>query len=153
MVMVVPSFTSKRAISPNPYLDNPVNGYARPSGVALHYDDVPCINGSVWFHTHVQLFVFPPSSLTHTHMIVCHPAYSLIFISPLFYLSLSSILCFFSICFFSLLSIFLFPSLFSCPSTRIPLIYLSPLLLSSHFLFSSPQFVSCLSLFLISALL
>ncbi|XP_026771198.1 actin filament-associated protein 1 isoform X6 [Pangasianodon hypophthalmus] len=40
-------FTSKRAISPNPYLDNPVNGYARPSGVALHYDDVPCINGSM----------------------------------------------------------------------------------------------------------
>ncbi|XP_017557479.1 actin filament-associated protein 1 isoform X1 [Pygocentrus nattereri] len=39
-------FTSKRAVSPNPYLDNPVNGYARPSGVALHYDDVPCINGS-----------------------------------------------------------------------------------------------------------
>ncbi|XP_053367227.1 actin filament-associated protein 1 isoform X3 [Clarias gariepinus] len=47
-------FTSKRAISPNPYLDNPVNGYARPSGVALHYDDVPCINGSVWFHTHIK---------------------------------------------------------------------------------------------------
>lgn len=40
-------FTSKRAISPNPYLDNPLNGYARPSGVALHYDDVPCINGSM----------------------------------------------------------------------------------------------------------
>ncbi|XP_066522006.1 actin filament-associated protein 1 isoform X2 [Hoplias malabaricus] len=40
-------FTSKRAVSPNPYLDNPVNGYARPSGVALHYDDVPCINGSI----------------------------------------------------------------------------------------------------------
>uniref|UniRef100_A0A3B1JIS1 Actin filament-associated protein 1 n=1 Tax=Astyanax mexicanus TaxID=7994 RepID=A0A3B1JIS1_ASTMX len=40
-------FTSKRAVSPNPYLDNPVNGYARPSGVALHYDDVPCINGSL----------------------------------------------------------------------------------------------------------
>ncbi|GAA6076852.1 actin filament-associated protein 1 isoform X1, partial [Tachysurus ichikawai] len=39
-------FTSKRAISPNPYLDNPQNGYARPSGVSLHYDDVPCINGS-----------------------------------------------------------------------------------------------------------
>ncbi|XP_031440820.1 actin filament-associated protein 1 isoform X2 [Clupea harengus] len=38
-------FTSKRAVSPNPYLDNPVNGYACPSGVALHYDDVPCING------------------------------------------------------------------------------------------------------------
>ncbi|XP_059388191.1 actin filament-associated protein 1-like isoform X3 [Carassius carassius] len=38
-------FTSKRAVSPNPYLDNPVNGYACPTGVALHYDDVPCING------------------------------------------------------------------------------------------------------------
>lgn len=43
------SFTSKRAVSPNPYLDNPVNGYACPSGVALHYDDVP-INGTVSFH-------------------------------------------------------------------------------------------------------
>lgn len=40
------SFTSKRAVSPNPYLDNPVNGYACPSGMALHYDDVP-INGMV----------------------------------------------------------------------------------------------------------
>uniref|UniRef100_A0AAY4A257 Actin filament-associated protein 1 n=1 Tax=Denticeps clupeoides TaxID=299321 RepID=A0AAY4A257_9TELE len=40
-------FTSKRAVSPNPYLDNPVNGYACPSGVALHYDDVPCLNGTV----------------------------------------------------------------------------------------------------------
>ncbi|XP_028857516.1 actin filament-associated protein 1 isoform X2 [Denticeps clupeoides] len=39
-------FTSKRAVSPNPYLDNPVNGYACPSGVALHYDDVPCLNGT-----------------------------------------------------------------------------------------------------------
>ncbi|XP_035531088.1 actin filament-associated protein 1 isoform X2 [Morone saxatilis] len=38
-------FTSKRAVSPNPYLDNPVNGYACPSGMALHYDDVP-INGT-----------------------------------------------------------------------------------------------------------
>ncbi|XP_051522416.1 actin filament-associated protein 1 isoform X1 [Myxocyprinus asiaticus] len=38
-------FTSKRAVSPNPYMDNPVNGYACPTGVALHYDDVPCING------------------------------------------------------------------------------------------------------------
>ncbi|KAG7496762.1 hypothetical protein JOB18_024606 [Solea senegalensis] len=37
-------FTSKRAVSPNPYLDNPVNGYACPTGTALHYDDVP-ING------------------------------------------------------------------------------------------------------------
>ncbi|XP_073774570.1 actin filament-associated protein 1 isoform X4 [Danio rerio] len=40
-------FTSKRAVSPNPYLDNPVNGYACPTGVALHYDDVPCINGTM----------------------------------------------------------------------------------------------------------
>uniref|UniRef100_A0A8C1ZM78 Actin filament-associated protein 1 n=1 Tax=Cyprinus carpio TaxID=7962 RepID=A0A8C1ZM78_CYPCA len=40
-------FTSKRAVSPNRYLDNPVNGYACPTGVALHYDDVPCINGSL----------------------------------------------------------------------------------------------------------
>ncbi|XP_078792608.1 actin filament-associated protein 1 isoform X4 [Oryzias latipes] len=39
-------FTSKRAISPNPYLDNPANSYACPSGLALHYDDVP-INGMV----------------------------------------------------------------------------------------------------------
>uniref|UniRef100_A0A3Q0RZB2 Actin filament-associated protein 1 n=1 Tax=Amphilophus citrinellus TaxID=61819 RepID=A0A3Q0RZB2_AMPCI len=35
----------KRALSPNPYLDNPVNGYACPTGMALHYDDVP-INGT-----------------------------------------------------------------------------------------------------------
>lgn len=40
-------FTSKRAVSPNPYLDNPVNGYACPTGVPLHYDDVPCINGTM----------------------------------------------------------------------------------------------------------
>ncbi len=43
------SFTSKRAVSPNPYLDNPVNGYACPTGMALHYDDVP-INGTVRTH-------------------------------------------------------------------------------------------------------
>lgn len=43
------SFTSKRAVSPNPYLDNPVNGYACPTGMALHYDDVP-INGMVRTH-------------------------------------------------------------------------------------------------------
>uniref|UniRef100_A0A3Q3AYT9 Actin filament-associated protein 1 n=1 Tax=Kryptolebias marmoratus TaxID=37003 RepID=A0A3Q3AYT9_KRYMA len=39
-------FTSKRAISPSPYRENPVNGYACPSGMALHYDDVP-INGTL----------------------------------------------------------------------------------------------------------
>ncbi|XP_042154388.1 actin filament-associated protein 1 isoform X1 [Oncorhynchus tshawytscha] len=38
-------FTGKRAVSPNPYLDNPANSYACPSGMALHYDDVP-INGT-----------------------------------------------------------------------------------------------------------
>ncbi|XP_037537435.1 actin filament-associated protein 1 [Nematolebias whitei] len=37
-------FTSKRAISPSPYRENLINGYACPSGMALHYDDVP-ING------------------------------------------------------------------------------------------------------------
>ncbi|XP_077401387.1 actin filament-associated protein 1 isoform X3 [Vanacampus margaritifer] len=37
-------FTSKRAVSPNPYLDNTVGSYACPSGMALHYHDVP-ING------------------------------------------------------------------------------------------------------------
>ncbi|XP_077597809.1 actin filament-associated protein 1 isoform X3 [Stigmatopora nigra] len=37
-------FTSKRAISPKPYLDNHVGSYACPSGTALHYHDVP-ING------------------------------------------------------------------------------------------------------------
>uniref|UniRef100_A0A7N6FLW3 Actin filament-associated protein 1 n=1 Tax=Anabas testudineus TaxID=64144 RepID=A0A7N6FLW3_ANATE len=44
-------FTSKRAVSPNPYLDNPVNGYACPTGMSLHYDDVP-INGMVRAHVH-----------------------------------------------------------------------------------------------------
>ncbi|TNN45747.1 Actin filament-associated protein 1 [Liparis tanakae] len=39
-------FTSKRAVSPNPYLDSPVNGYSCPTGMALHYDDV-AINGAV----------------------------------------------------------------------------------------------------------
>ncbi|XP_063043139.1 actin filament-associated protein 1 isoform X1 [Engraulis encrasicolus] len=46
-------FTSKRAVSPNPYLDNPVNGYAYPSGVALHYDDVP-INGTLKEEVHYE---------------------------------------------------------------------------------------------------
>ncbi|KAJ3585215.1 hypothetical protein NHX12_013936 [Muraenolepis orangiensis] len=45
VIQLAKHFTSKRAVSPNPYLDNPVNGgYSRPTGVALHYDDVP-ING------------------------------------------------------------------------------------------------------------
>ncbi|XP_038133606.1 actin filament-associated protein 1 isoform X1 [Cyprinodon tularosa] len=37
-------FTSKRAVSPSPYRDGQLNGYACPSSTALHYDDVP-ING------------------------------------------------------------------------------------------------------------
>lgn len=50
------SFTSKRAVSPNPYLDNPVNGYACPTGMALHYDDVP-INGTVRTEPRLASFV------------------------------------------------------------------------------------------------
>nr|XP_056718226.1 actin filament-associated protein 1 isoform X3 [Euleptes europaea] len=40
-------FMNRRILSTNPYRGNPTNGYACPSGMALHYDDVPCINGSV----------------------------------------------------------------------------------------------------------
>ncbi|XP_037685255.1 actin filament-associated protein 1 isoform X1 [Choloepus didactylus] len=39
-------FMNRRVISTNPYLGGSSNGYAHPSGTALHYDDVPCINGS-----------------------------------------------------------------------------------------------------------
>ncbi|XP_054841219.1 actin filament-associated protein 1 [Eublepharis macularius] len=39
-------FMNRRVLSTNPYRGNPTNGYACPSGMALHYDDVPCINGS-----------------------------------------------------------------------------------------------------------
>ncbi|XP_040821825.1 actin filament-associated protein 1 isoform X2 [Ochotona curzoniae] len=39
-------FMNRRGISTNPYLGSHSNGYAHPSGTALHYDDVPCINGS-----------------------------------------------------------------------------------------------------------
>uniref|UniRef100_A0A8D0DXE1 Actin filament-associated protein 1 n=1 Tax=Salvator merianae TaxID=96440 RepID=A0A8D0DXE1_SALMN len=40
-------FMNRRVLSTNPYRGNTANGYACPSGMALHYDDVPCINGSV----------------------------------------------------------------------------------------------------------
>ncbi|XP_064142274.1 actin filament-associated protein 1 isoform X4 [Loxodonta africana] len=40
-------FMSRRGISANPYLGSTSNGYAHPSGMALHYDYVPCVNGSV----------------------------------------------------------------------------------------------------------
>uniref|UniRef100_A0A667GYA5 Actin filament-associated protein 1 n=1 Tax=Lynx canadensis TaxID=61383 RepID=A0A667GYA5_LYNCA len=40
-------FMNRRGVSTNPYLGSTSNGYAHPSGTALHYDDVPCINGSV----------------------------------------------------------------------------------------------------------
>uniref|UniRef100_A0A6I8PT24 Actin filament-associated protein 1 n=1 Tax=Ornithorhynchus anatinus TaxID=9258 RepID=A0A6I8PT24_ORNAN len=39
-------FMNRRVISTNPYLGSVSNGYACPSATALHYDDVPCINGS-----------------------------------------------------------------------------------------------------------
>ncbi|XP_018083959.1 actin filament-associated protein 1 isoform X2 [Xenopus laevis] len=38
-------FMNRRVISANPYREATTNGYSCPSGVALHYDDVPCING------------------------------------------------------------------------------------------------------------
>ncbi|KAG8453459.1 hypothetical protein GDO86_000185 [Hymenochirus boettgeri] len=38
-------FMNRRGISANPYREAPTNGYSCPSGIALHYDDVPCING------------------------------------------------------------------------------------------------------------
>lgn len=38
---------NRRAVSTSPYLGSLSNGYAHPSGTALHYDDVPCVNGSV----------------------------------------------------------------------------------------------------------
>ncbi|XP_070255911.1 actin filament-associated protein 1 isoform X1 [Myotis yumanensis] len=39
-------FMNRRVISTNPYLGGTPNGYAHPSGTALHYDDAPCVNGS-----------------------------------------------------------------------------------------------------------
>ncbi|XP_015982607.2 actin filament-associated protein 1 isoform X1 [Rousettus aegyptiacus] len=39
-------FMNRRVASANPYLGATSNGYAHPSGMALHYDHVPCINGS-----------------------------------------------------------------------------------------------------------
>ncbi|KAM9331367.1 actin filament-associated protein 1 isoform 2-T2 [Gastrophryne carolinensis] len=38
-------FMNRRVISTNPYREAPTNGYSCPTGMALHYDDVPCING------------------------------------------------------------------------------------------------------------
>ncbi|XP_070255940.1 actin filament-associated protein 1 isoform X3 [Myotis yumanensis] len=40
-------FMNRRVISTNPYLGGTPNGYAHPSGTALHYDDAPCVNGSL----------------------------------------------------------------------------------------------------------
>uniref|UniRef100_A0A673ST85 Actin filament-associated protein 1 n=1 Tax=Suricata suricatta TaxID=37032 RepID=A0A673ST85_SURSU len=40
-------FMNRRGISASPYLGSTSNGYAHPSGTALHYDDVPCISGSL----------------------------------------------------------------------------------------------------------
>ncbi|XP_036708670.1 actin filament-associated protein 1 isoform X3 [Balaenoptera musculus] len=40
-------FMNRRVLSTNPYVGGTANGYAHPSGTALHYDDVPCISGSL----------------------------------------------------------------------------------------------------------
>nr|XP_003461900.1 actin filament-associated protein 1 isoform X2 [Cavia porcellus] len=40
-------FMNRRGVSTSPYLGSTTNGYANPSGTALHYDAVPCINGSL----------------------------------------------------------------------------------------------------------
>ncbi|XP_044298827.1 actin filament-associated protein 1 isoform X1 [Varanus komodoensis] len=40
-------FMSRRGLSTNAYRGSAANGYACPTGMALHYEDVPCINGSV----------------------------------------------------------------------------------------------------------
>ncbi|XP_010640081.1 actin filament-associated protein 1 isoform X1 [Fukomys damarensis] len=39
-------FLNRRGVSTSPYLGSTTNGYSHPSGTALHYDDVPCVNGS-----------------------------------------------------------------------------------------------------------
>ncbi|XP_044298829.1 actin filament-associated protein 1 isoform X2 [Varanus komodoensis] len=39
-------FMSRRGLSTNAYRGSAANGYACPTGMALHYEDVPCINGS-----------------------------------------------------------------------------------------------------------
>ncbi|XP_054995700.1 actin filament-associated protein 1 isoform X3 [Sorex araneus] len=40
-------FMNRRGLSANPYLSGSSNGYAHPSGSGLHYDDVPCVNGTL----------------------------------------------------------------------------------------------------------
>ncbi|XP_037386516.1 actin filament-associated protein 1 isoform X1 [Talpa occidentalis] len=40
-------FMNRRVLSTSPYLGSSSNGYAHPSGTALHYDDVPCVD-SLW---------------------------------------------------------------------------------------------------------
>ncbi|XP_055988890.1 actin filament-associated protein 1 isoform X1 [Sorex fumeus] len=39
-------FMNRRGLSTNPYLSGSANGYAQPSASGLHYDDVPCVNGT-----------------------------------------------------------------------------------------------------------
>ncbi|XP_060044510.1 actin filament-associated protein 1 isoform X2 [Erinaceus europaeus] len=39
-------FMNRRGTCSSPYLGGAPNGYAHPSSAALHYDDVPCVNGS-----------------------------------------------------------------------------------------------------------
>lgn len=40
-------FMNRRGTCSSPYLGGAPNGYAHPSSAALHYDDVPCVNGSL----------------------------------------------------------------------------------------------------------
>ncbi|XP_055988891.1 actin filament-associated protein 1 isoform X2 [Sorex fumeus] len=40
-------FMNRRGLSTNPYLSGSANGYAQPSASGLHYDDVPCVNGTL----------------------------------------------------------------------------------------------------------
>lgn len=54
------SFMNKRGLSPSPYLGSTSNGYAHPSGTALHYDDAPCINGSVSVPRSPAFCSYPP---------------------------------------------------------------------------------------------
>ncbi|XP_042193927.1 actin filament-associated protein 1 isoform X4 [Callorhinchus milii] len=82
---------NRRPISPNRYGGNLANGYACPRGVSLHYDDVPCLNGTVrsrkvfstnasppWYeevhNDSADLYDIPPPKLTtrNSHPLGAH---------------------------------------------------------------------------------
>ncbi|XP_078255653.1 actin filament-associated protein 1 [Rhinoraja longicauda] len=68
----------RRSISPNRYGANITNGYACPRGVSLHYDDVPCLNGTEQevfsFHTNTsapcyeEVYSAPPPTDTYDNL-------------------------------------------------------------------------------------